>query len=483
MSAALVPVLAATKPKFGMVVGARVWIGGAPPANWSDTSSIAPLTPYCWRSNDLISQMKVYGKRTDRQNIKFKHDDPNYSLLSFATDALNHKEAHGMDTLFYMEEVWLSGVAQDLFQYHARYTKSHVDAFVQECLGTVPPTASKIGPSPVDQHRNECLQDSGIWLLNSLDESLKANLPPLLHTSLTGPQAWMAIVNKVQMESMIRVQELMRQFENMTMEQFKEENISNYCTAATNLLLELEHQDQLPAMHLMIIKNFSAVLVQNFVVMWKSQKRRVDNSVRKLAGKDPMVVRQMPNYIHFSHLLDQAKINYHDLQAEWGSSIAGNKLKAMQAKLDSMTSQLSKVKQQLSLSKSKKEGTNDDASASGVAVLTTSPTAQHAPSSSPRLMARTMVVPTLAVARAVAMASGSPLPLVSPLQRPSMVGSCTTAPSATMGKASRIFTPLRRTKGLLTLLLVPLHYLLLPTLPPCVTWTLPSGWSESLAGL
>ena len=55
--------------------------------------------------------MKVYGKQTDGQDIKFKCDDPNYPLLSFATDALNHMEMHGMDTLFYVEGVRPSGVA------------------------------------------------------------------------------------------------------------------------------------------------------------------------------------------------------------------------------------------------------------------------------------------------------------------------------------------------------------------------------------
>ena len=70
-------------------------------------------------------------------------------------------------------------------------------------------------------------------------------------------------------------------------------------------------------------------------------------------------MRQIPNYIYFSHLLDQVEINYHNLQVDWGSSTAGDKLKAMQAKLDGMTSQLSKVKQQLSLSESKKEAPKD----------------------------------------------------------------------------------------------------------------------------
>ena len=129
---------------------------------------------------------------------------------------------------------------------------------MQECLGTALPTAAKIGPGPVDQHGIECLRDSGVWLLNSLDKPLKVNLCPLLPTCLTGPQVWMAIINKVQMESMIWVQELTRQFENMTVAPFKGKNISDYCTAAANLLLELERQDQLPATYLTtIIKQFS----------------------------------------------------------------------------------------------------------------------------------------------------------------------------------------------------------------------------------
>ena len=90
------------------------------------------------------------------------------------------------------------------------------------------------------------------------------------------------MVNKVQMESMICIQDLTCQFKNMTVVEFKGENVSNYCTTAANLLLELEHQDQLSAMHLAtIIKHFSAVSMQNFVVMWMSQKWHVDGFVRE----------------------------------------------------------------------------------------------------------------------------------------------------------------------------------------------------------
>ena len=63
-----------------------------------------------------------------------------------------------------------------------QYTKSYMNAFVQECLWTAPPTAAKIGPGskPVDQHGIECLHDSGVWLLKLLGEFLKVNFCPLL---------------------------------------------------------------------------------------------------------------------------------------------------------------------------------------------------------------------------------------------------------------------------------------------------------------
>ena len=100
--------------------------------------------------------MKVYGRWKDGQEVKFKLDNsnPNYP---FAMDALNNMEPHGMDTLLHMEGDGPSGPAQDLFQYYAQYTKSYMNAFVQECLETVPPTAVKIGPGTVDQHEIECL--------------------------------------------------------------------------------------------------------------------------------------------------------------------------------------------------------------------------------------------------------------------------------------------------------------------------------------
>ena len=76
----------------------------------------------------------------------------------------------------------------------------------------------------------------------------------------------MAIVNQVQMEFMIHVQELTCQFENMTVVQFKDKNVHNYCTTATNLLLELKHQDQLHLSHLMtIIKHFFACLCRTLL--------------------------------------------------------------------------------------------------------------------------------------------------------------------------------------------------------------------------
>jgi hypothetical protein len=60
----------------------------------------------CIRGDDPSTEMKGYNKRVlEGNDIKFKRDDPDYTLLSFAADALSHMETYGMDTVFYMKGV------------------------------------------------------------------------------------------------------------------------------------------------------------------------------------------------------------------------------------------------------------------------------------------------------------------------------------------------------------------------------------------
>jgi len=169
----------------------------------------------------------------------------------------------------------------------------------------------------------------------------------------------MAIVGEVQMESLRRVTDMVKKFEAMKVSHFKGENVRDYCTAASSLLLQLEREDQVPSTHLLtIIDALTEVSVQAFAVMWMAKKRDVDNFIRDSAGKDPSVVRSLPNYIHFQNLLDTAKSDYQNLLHKWGPASAPKQdpVKAMQAKLDSVTQQLSKVNQKLTADPKKSSG-------------------------------------------------------------------------------------------------------------------------------
>ena len=75
-----------TKPLFGKVIGTAVWIGGPPKDDWSDTTLTKPHTPMCIRGILPKSEIKQYSYQTKGPENKFKRNDPNYSLLSFADD-------------------------------------------------------------------------------------------------------------------------------------------------------------------------------------------------------------------------------------------------------------------------------------------------------------------------------------------------------------------------------------------------------------
>ena len=84
------------------------WIGGPPLRGrlggaWTGTARSSPDTPCCYRPLDPYQQGRTYNKRIEGNPTKFKRDDPEYSLLAFANDALAHMEEHGMDTYFYLE--------------------------------------------------------------------------------------------------------------------------------------------------------------------------------------------------------------------------------------------------------------------------------------------------------------------------------------------------------------------------------------------
>lgn len=327
-----------TAPKLGGTYDKDVvWIGGPPKKDFSGPFLSGPPTPLCLRNMDASSEIKGYARRTLGHDIKFKRDDPDFGLMAFADVALQHMQTCGMDTVFYMQGVDDNGEAgRELFTYHTRYTKSTVDKFI----------ADQIAAGKFDKLQKDALAQSATWLSNSLDESLKSSLRTQLASRPTGPQLWMLIVAEVQSDSLNRCDNMAEKFRTMTLSQFKGENVRDYVKEAGDLLTQLERDEQLPRTHLKrIVDVFSACSVADFRVHWMSRRAAVQKFIKDSAGKDEETKLQMPNYIHFNHLLDEGKDEFMNLQEQWGP--AKNTGPSTQAMLSKLTAQVASLDQQL----------------------------------------------------------------------------------------------------------------------------------------
>ena len=314
--------------------------------DFSGSHNKMPKTPLCIRGLEPSYEMKGHTARVmSGCATKFKRDDPEFPLMAFATECLNHMESHGLDTVFYLKGVQANGTGgEELFTYHSKYTKSQVDEFIWKAQ-----VADSNGVTKFDSFCVSALQESQQWLLNSLDESLKSALRPSLAKRPTGPQLWMMIVAEVQSDSLRRCQMLVKKFEALSLSKFKGENIRDYSKEAEEILLQLERDDQLPKTHLLdIVDDLTACTVMDFKVMWMGKHPTVEAFVKDSLGKDKNVVALMPNKIHFSDLLEEAKEMFTNLgdSNKWGAMSQSKEdamvaqLKAMTAKVNTLTNQL-----------------------------------------------------------------------------------------------------------------------------------------------
>jgi len=335
----------ATKPKFGGVFDGRVvWIGGPPNHDWSDTHAAEMASPQCLRGLDPKTHVYMYKDRALNGNeIKFKKDDKEYTLLSFANDALEHMKTHGMDTVFYMKPV-ADGTpddedtgAMELFTYHSRFTKSAVADAV----------AGRIDDGTFDIYAKDALKESGRWLKESLDQSLKTTMRSSLAKAHTGPDVWMLIVSEVQSSAIQRCEVLIDKFKATKLSDFPGENVEMYCATVDDYLSQLETEGELPSNHLITI---TEALVDCSVLEFKMEmvalKSRVIKFKRESTGKDPAIVAGLTDRITYSDVLAEAKMHYMDMSKKWGPA-KDAKVNQAETVLSKMQGLLSKVESKL----------------------------------------------------------------------------------------------------------------------------------------
>ena len=331
-----------TKPRFGGLFGgtsSAVWIGGPPDENFTDTILNTFPTPLAIRGLSPESEIKGYSKRVlSGCTTKFKRDDPEFNLMAFADEALVHMQTTGMDSVFYMKGAsTVDGTgARELFTYHSKFTKSHVSAFIKD----------KVDNGVFDSYAKTCLQESATWLVNSLDESLKASLCPQLASRPSGPEVWMMIVSEVQADSLRRCALLQKKFQALKLANFKGENVREYAAEADTILVQLDRDDQFFQTYLLdMVDQLSACSVMEFKIHWMTKRSRVEEFVKETLGKDKEAIELMPNKITFRDLLEDAKEKYNNLQHLWGPGANLQQDKAMVGQMRAFQSKLSKLDQ------------------------------------------------------------------------------------------------------------------------------------------
>ena len=228
---------------------------------------------------------------------------------------------------------------EELFTYHTRYTKEQVAKWVDKCCtdGTF------------DDHCKTALKESGDWLTNSIDDTLKSSMRSILAKQPTGPVLWMAIVSEVQADSLRRCQKLEDRFKSLKLANFPGENVQEYAKEADEILVQLEKDNRLPQTHLIdIVDHMEACSVMSFAVQWMSKRTAVEAFLVESNGKDRAAIDAMPNKIHFTDLLESAKKMHNNLESKWGKAAESKskeqalvgQLKGLTAKVDQMTQQL-----------------------------------------------------------------------------------------------------------------------------------------------
>jgi hypothetical protein len=333
---------ATAKPKFGDVVdGNVIWIGGPPNDKWSGTHATEMASPQCLRGLDPKTMVYMYKDRTVGNSIKFKKDDPEYSLLSFAADAMEHMVNHGMDTVFYMEPVKAgtppgeTDGALQLFDHHSRFTKGMVSKAIEDRLSN----------GTFDHWAKEALKDSAKWLKESLDLTMKVALRSSLAKATTGPDVWMLIVQETVSSSINRCEGLADDLKALKLINFPGENVEAYCAKADELLSQLETEGELPTNHLVtIVDALGECSVLEFKVEMINLRSEVVKFKRDSVGKDPSVVAAMPNRITWQSVLTDAKRHYKDLLKKWGPSkdLQANQAESALNKMECLAAEMNK---------------------------------------------------------------------------------------------------------------------------------------------
>ena len=103
-----------------------------------------------------------------------------------------------------------------------------------------------------------------------------------------------------------------------------------------------------------------------FKVPWLGHRKEIEDLIDEDNGKDEAVVLTLPNYIHFSDLLEEAKQMHVNVQHLWDpAKNLVSETQSLKASLKAMKSQLDTLNQELKSTRDKGGSNNGSGGGSG----------------------------------------------------------------------------------------------------------------------
>ena len=142
--------------------------------------------------------------------------------------------------------------------------------------------------------------------MNSLDDTFKSSIRHELSSITSGPDVWMVIVSEILSDSLKRTSDLTEKFNGLKLASYNGENVREYASAAMEMLVQLEREDQLPKMHLLtIIDVFTECTVMDFKIEFMGRRKTVEKFLRDSAGKEAAVIAIVARQLKSIELLRQ----------------------------------------------------------------------------------------------------------------------------------------------------------------------------------
>lgn len=318
--AAVVP----PEPRIGSLENNIPWCGGRPNPTWAATTSQRPASPYAKRYTDK-NEMTVYQAMTKGLPTKLKRGDPVYSLTAFTEDVKAHLVKVGMDSVFWFLDPVDNATRHDLVYQHALFTiaqvRTETNVMTEVIAAANRPALFANLAHTYDEYDAMNLSASREFLLDSLDETLKASLRTKITADMLGPEVWMMITSELQSGSYRAMEKKKDDLKSLRLADFPGEDVKALNGKVVTLCSELERANRLPEDALVtVVQKYGKSTVEEFRIGSIARRNEVENYVARNAGRtDAQILAAGQELITYRTLTEEAESKYQSLldSNEW----------------------------------------------------------------------------------------------------------------------------------------------------------------------